>query len=324
MTITVEVFERTRGRTVRSRVESFINKYGKKFEIEYNSNLVPMIFREHNKGKKNFYHSLQTRDMKLYDLHGIQVLFQYYNKYRDAYISNIRKSPEVGLMHGKDSIKLCISILDAIGVKRSCLHDGTQITCPDGEGVLDLSMFMIFKKGITYYMQYGFQFEPSGMLDYLYESKEEMNIHFKSLLKKVYNIKTKGIIKYLSTLFKLILDAVINDDMENIKLYTRSQSDGEVFETKLQDIDKLYFIKHLVFYIPFLCRVLTRTKKTNFVQALLELPCKTYLDLHSILTQIDMYKVTYAGRSVVNKFSILLNDIIKIRYATYCRRQYKW
>ncbi len=298
--------------------------FGSKFIIKYNEIEVPVIFSKIKLDSNNFEFYVLKYDEpdRTDDLYPFKISFfdPIVNKFNgNSYINNIRKTNKIS---GSSMVKLVIEINRVLGVKKTFLWDGSEVSCGDDQ--IDLGLMKIFEKGYTFYMNFGFK--PDTTQKYynllIFDNSTQLESKLKTLLNKVKKITISNIISRYEKLLDIITKVVKTQDytsfyIADIETYTFNPIDSNQL-VNVKDSKKK--IAGLFEEINSVLSILKKTNKKYLVDYLVELfksNCSDCTVLLKYLCYNSNYKIVWKKNIIQRNYLIYFHYIIAIRKYFY-------
>lgn len=225
-----------------------------------------------------------------------------------ACIFNIHKTDKYT---GTQMMEGVLHLLKKKKIKKAVLHDGTSLETEFGN--IDLSLFKLFEKGITFYQKFGFKLYLTDIESQFFygDSKNAQNILTNSLT-KFKKIQLKQFISKLQELTNIFTSVTKNKDYKNItiKFYHLI----EPFYSHSPD----KFIDYMLEQLNIL-QLLTQSNKKYLYELLIELfynDKEKYIKLLRFIRSMTVISVKYKNKNYKYDYSII-DNIIRIRNKSY-------
>jgi hypothetical protein len=306
-----------------NNLDKFIKDFGKKFRIKYGSIVLDdvIIMSVYAPSSTKFYRMMydipnRTTTLAPFIIDFIDPFKSVVNN--NTYIANIQKTKDIS---GSNMTKICLAINRILGVTKTSLGDGTQITCEKTKQELDLSYIKLIERGTTFYMNLGFQFDANKeqstpLYFYKFNDQESILKHVNMLINNIKSIKTTDIIKELENTFDIINEAVKGNYSKKLKIlynkYPNPTRDNIICENdpeqKLVDIfkeskdvlDILYEYKNE----KFIHKILINLFKTS---------CEKYFILYKYFVENERMELSYGKKAVGRRYRQYFEQLAVIK-----------
>ena len=131
---------------VQNNIKILLKKFGSKFNIKYKKHILPVeIYKDNNLKCFKLYYNIENRtyDLFPFNINFIDPITTELNN--NTYIGNIHKTDNIS---GSEMVKIVMAINKILNVKKTYIHDGTQIKC--GTFEYDLSYMKLLEKNTTF------------------------------------------------------------------------------------------------------------------------------------------------------------------------------
>jgi len=231
-------------------------------------------------------------------------------------IDTIHKTKNIS---GTQIIQTMLSFLKDIGVKEVYLIDDTNVYC-QGQRI-DLALYLILKKGITFYQRFGFKFcmSKTSYLSDIFKDETQMLQILEKNVKDFNNIKLSIMRSGLVKMFNLLTKIVVDNGYSKTEISIVYINDGSIMDVHPLDISM-----RIQSYIPELINMLNIIKPESNITTVKDLlmyyydekDCQTYSTIIDYFLTFQLYKVTYGNIVLVNKYIKILRMIDFIKGST--------
>jgi hypothetical protein len=214
-------------------------------------------------------------------------------------INNIHKTDKIS---GSQLIQLAINLCKCLKVKKSYLFDEASIEC--NEYSYDLSYIKLLQNNLTFYMKYGFEIDINyPKFNLMFNNKKKKYIFLYNLIKSCKKVKNKDIIKLYKDLLKIIINIIVNQDYNNLKIYNKYILDNDKTLNKISIYDLFINVKNV---LDLLCN----NKEKYLYETMIKLfndknLCSKYYIIENNFIYDLMYEVIYKNKKI--NFGILYN-----------------
>jgi len=163
------------------------------------------------------YYNIENRT---YDLFPFKIIFRdplTTELNNNTYIGNIHKTENIS---GSDMVKIVMAINKILNVKKTYIHDGTQIKC--GTFEYDLSYMKLLEKNTTFYMKFGFKFIKSPYDSIKFNTNDEKHKYIIELISECKKLEINTIIKMYLKLLNLLNLIIKEQEYKYLKIQLNS------------------------------------------------------------------------------------------------------
>ena len=201
---------------VQKNIKLLLKNYGNKFNIKYNKHILTVKLYKNLNIK--CYELCYDIDNRTYDLAPFKITFhdptivpkQLNN---NSYISNIHKTEQIT---GTEMVEIALTINKMLNVKKTYIHDGTNIKC--GTLEYDLSYMKLLEKNTTFYMKFGFKFRI-GSHDFIrFNTNDEKHIFIVNVISKCRKIEIKSVLNMYLRISDLLHLIIKQQDYSKLKI----------------------------------------------------------------------------------------------------------
>ena len=287
---------------------NFLKKYGKHFIIKYNKIKIDVVMEKAKLPTGDFFFRIS------YDIpKRTTVLVPFIIDFIDPVTgennnnTNIVNIQKTDILSGSSIIKICLKINKILGAEKTSLKDYSKIICNKTNEMLDLSYIKLLEKKMTFYMNYGFDFDVNYNTDYIYRIKniKQLRREIHRLIYNIRNIQTKNIIKEYEKMIILLNLVIKNNDEKNLKIIF-DQSDPT--NPNLVIHGENPNIKALINEANDILKILYKYKNINLLYKILVKLFKESCDEYVIL---DKYLIRNTRLQLIYKKNIINRNYIK-------------
>lgn len=220
---------------------------------------------------------------------------------------------------GTKLIQTILDFLKDIGVKQVFLGDDTGVFC-QGQRI-DLSLYLLLKKGITFYQRFGFEFHmsPTSFQSDIFKNDKEMILILEKRLTEFRAIKLQTFRSGLIKMFNLLTKIVTDNGYDKVKM-----SNYMIEVDYTVDVDPADMEARVADNVIYIMDLLNLVKPIKNITTLVELlmyyydnkMCHKYSHIISYFNNMPLYRVSYGKTTLVNKYIEIFSTILFIRKCT--------
>jgi hypothetical protein len=291
-------------------LSNFIKKHGLNFKLKYEEHTLDIQIKKIKLPSQIEYFSMvYDIPARTYKLKPFVIDFidpRTLEKNNNTYIRNIHKTDKIS---GTNMVKICLAINKILGADKTCLGDGTSIICEQNKEQLDLSYLKLIEKGITFYMNLGFDYEFTEKMEdiyfgvrYLDKSKFLNDLH--KNLENIRNIKTNDLIKECKNTLTLVNEIIIDNYKKKFEILI-DNSIPVVVDTIHQENPKNK-INDLFNECKTVLDILNKySNETYFYKLLIKLfkdSCAEYSTLLNFVSKNNRTKIIYGNKKITRDY----------------------
>lgn len=217
---------------------------------------------------------------------------------------------------GTKLIQIILDFLKEIGVKEVFTGDDTGVFCQGHR--IDLSLYLLLKKGYTFYQRLGFEFyiNPASTQSDVFKNEKEMISTLEKRLGEFHAIKLQTFRLGLIKMFNLLTKIVTDNGYDKVKM-----SNYYVYSDYIIDVNPLDMELRVTNNVIHIMDLLNLIKPTKNITTLTELlmyyydnnMCHKYSSIISYFNNMPLYSVSYGKTTLINKYIEIFSTIILIR-----------
>ena len=310
-------YEYKKGELQKNLVD-FEKKFGKKFKIKYNNNIIIDVVLE--KAKLNlgnsFYRIIYDIPKRTTDLVPLMIYFVdplTGENNNNTYIANIQKTDKIS---GSDMVQICLGINRILGADKTSLGDGTKVICDKTKETMDLSFIKLLEKNMTFYMSHGFDFDirENTYLPYRFTDKKKLKEEISRLIKNIRNNKINEIIKEYEDTMTLLNLVIKNNDEQNLEIVLDISNPSNPNLVMYKEKPN---IKELINESIDILKILYKYKNNNFLYKILVKlfrdSCDEYIILHKYLINNNRLKIIYKNKKIKRDYTKNFSYLLRYR-----------
>lgn len=210
-------------------------------------------------------------------------------------------------------VEFVLKLLKILGVEKAYLHDGTRIPC--GQNDIDLSLFKLIEKDITFYQKFGFKFALDRYNDAQiqeYGSTEALNKALTETLSDFKKIETKYYVDSCKEIIKMLSQVMVNQDYENLDIYIHHI----VKPYLVTEWNKPDMVREILQQRNNILAILRNSKQKYLRDVLIDTfynNCDDYVALEALILDNLIYSIHYRKKKIIIKHINIFMLLRRIR-----------
>jgi hypothetical protein len=234
--------------------------------------------------------------------------------YESCYIANVHKTP---IYTGTQIVSTILKFLKTLGFKKTSLMDGASIECAQNKTSLDISLFKLIEKGMTFYQKFGFVMEMNENHERLkeyFDNTDNINKYVHIYLNNFKKIKIVTLHKIYTKLLHLLAKVIEKQDYDNLEIYIYHSIEPYL---KKRDEYESYVVNTISDINKFLS-LFTKTDSVYLYELMIDLfynKCDDYSFIQDMIMLNQIYKIKYHNKQLIFPDVALYDKLNMIRYS---------